>query len=196
MKPVHCPFCGVLPNFDPVEEVYGTFYEYDCGCGLSHVSLQISDLMTIEERKGDDFNDHQYGIVYRERAMNEAIKRWNTRTPCYNTKLSGAIMMNKQQAKKLCLIKWQYAKDSGCDFWDLKDWLDDNHRKVFMFRSECAYCEKYMDFGSHECRRCPLQKNGQNCFYGESFYQKWSDAKTKVTRKKYASLLYDAIERS
>ena len=78
LKP--CPFCGEIPVFEPAEENYGTFYEYNCICGMSHVGLQICDLMTLEERRDDNFSDDQYGIAYRERAKKEAIKLWNTRT--------------------------------------------------------------------------------------------------------------------
>ena len=76
-----CPFCGEDAEFEDIEDNYGTFYEYDCDCGLSRVSIQISDLMTIEERRESKFSDSRYESTYRERARNEAIRLWNTRTP-------------------------------------------------------------------------------------------------------------------
>jgi hypothetical protein len=79
-KLLPCPFCGKVPEFEPAEDNYGTYYEYDCDCGLSRISIQICELMSHEERMNDDFIDHQYGLVYRVRARSEAVKLWNTRT--------------------------------------------------------------------------------------------------------------------
>lgn len=75
LKP--CPFCGNIPE---LPDCYGTFYEFDCNCGIAGISIQISDLMTIEERIGDPFNGHKYNSKYIKRAEQEAIKAWNTRT--------------------------------------------------------------------------------------------------------------------
>lgn len=77
LKP--CPFCGVTPVFDEVGEIYGTYFEYSCDCGLVSISLQICDFMTVEERIYDGFENHKYGDRYCERALNEAIRLWNTR---------------------------------------------------------------------------------------------------------------------
>ena len=75
LKP--CPFCGKLPEF---EYNGGTFYEFECSCGLARVSIQICDLMTIEEREeGYDDKTHSYLPEFVKRAEIEAIKKWNTR---------------------------------------------------------------------------------------------------------------------
>lgn len=71
-----CPFCGekpLLPSGD------GTQYEIECDCGMSRSCVQISDLMTIEERVSDDFENYRYREEFVERAKDKAILQWNTR---------------------------------------------------------------------------------------------------------------------
>jgi Restriction alleviation protein Lar len=73
-----CPFCGGAPELPRGD---GTQYEIECGeCGQATASVQICDLMTIEERCSDPFNNYRHEEKYIERAKQEAIKRWNTRT--------------------------------------------------------------------------------------------------------------------
>lgn len=72
-----CPFCGSPPS---VCDGQGTQYEIGCGeCGRASVSIQISDLMTIEERINDDFIDFRYRQEYIDRAHEEAAEMWNER---------------------------------------------------------------------------------------------------------------------
>lgn len=75
LKP--CPFCGSIPI---LPDGYGTQYEIECnGCGQAVSSVQICDLMTIEERVDDEFKDYRYGEEFIERAKLVAIDKWNTR---------------------------------------------------------------------------------------------------------------------
>ncbi|BCD83638.1 hypothetical protein PSm6_00450 [Pseudomonas solani] len=75
LKP--CQFCGGTPDLPSGD---GTYYVIECGkCGWAVVGVQISDLMTIEERRGDPFTNYRYAEQYIERAKAEAIKQWNTR---------------------------------------------------------------------------------------------------------------------
>lgn len=75
LKP--CPFCGSTPDFPNGN---GTQYEIHCDdCGQSVASIQICDLMTLEERKAEQFINYRYSEEYIERAKNEAIDRWNER---------------------------------------------------------------------------------------------------------------------
>ena len=58
----------------------GTQYEIECGaCGGAMVSVQISTLMTHEERSSDPFTDYRYAEQFIQRAKTEAIELWNTR---------------------------------------------------------------------------------------------------------------------
>ena len=72
-----CPFCGSNPT---LPDGYGTQYEIECdGCGKATSSVQICDLMTLEERSDDEFKDYRYGEEFIERAKLVAIDGWNNR---------------------------------------------------------------------------------------------------------------------
>jgi len=71
-----CPFCGEAPYFD--EYTLGTCFDGP-GCCFAEVSIQISDLMTMDERLGELFVGNKYGKEYVARARAEAIRQWNTR---------------------------------------------------------------------------------------------------------------------
>ena len=78
LKP--CPFCGSVPE---LPSGGGTQYEIWCDdCGQAVSSIQISDLMTMDERVSmDDIKPpyYRFSEKYIDRAKAEAIKRWNTR---------------------------------------------------------------------------------------------------------------------
>jgi len=109
------------------------------------------------------------------------------------------IKMTKRKAKKLSLIKWEYARKYGCNFSELLFYLVTKHNDIYEMRSGCAYCEKYLcknKTGRSDCKKCPLYKIGEGCNELNSLYFKWRYCKNKNKRKKYASQLYDAILRS
>jgi hypothetical protein len=74
LKP--CPFCADIPEL-PLG--IGTQYEIECDCGLARSCVQISDLMTIEERLADPFTDYTYKPEFVERARAYTINQWNRR---------------------------------------------------------------------------------------------------------------------
>lgn len=75
LKP--CPFCGETPDLPSGD---GTYYVIECGeCGGAVVGIQISDLMTIEERQSDPVTDYRYAEQFIERAKAKATELWNTR---------------------------------------------------------------------------------------------------------------------
>ena len=93
-KLLPCPFCGDIPK---LPDGSGTQYEIFCDCGQASSCLQISDLMTIEERLPENLTppDYRYSKIYIDRAKDEAIKAWNTRqhddVKCRNVVLDLAI---------------------------------------------------------------------------------------------------------
>ncbi|MDN4147593.1 Lar family restriction alleviation protein [Pseudomonas tohonis] len=85
LKP--CPFCGETPDLPSGD---GTQYEIECGsCGMAMASVQISDFMTIEERKADPFTNYRYAEQFIDRAKAEAINQWNTRATPPAAQLQG-----------------------------------------------------------------------------------------------------------
>jgi len=77
-----CPFCGTVPEFPSGD---GTQYEIQCNdCGKSCASIQICDLMDIDERLGDQFINYRYQEKYVNRAKIAATESWNTRAHTKN----------------------------------------------------------------------------------------------------------------
>jgi hypothetical protein len=77
LKP--CPFCGEVPDFP---HGFGTQYEIECECGMAMSSVQICDLMTMDERNRPDAWSGEnicYAPGFVERAKREAVARWNER---------------------------------------------------------------------------------------------------------------------
>jgi hypothetical protein len=109
--------------------------------------------------------------------------------------------LSKRQAKKYSLIKWKYAKETGCDDISLNRWLEKEHSYIFVLYWSCGYCEKYWNKKEKNenliCIKCPLFKLwGQKCQSRTDPYARWHRAKTKKTRKKYAEIIYRDIKRS
>jgi len=73
LKP--CPFCSSQPEFDDT----GTQLELACNdCGIVTISVQISDLMSIDERC-NNWDGRRYKTEFVERAKKEAVAQWNNR---------------------------------------------------------------------------------------------------------------------
>lgn len=74
-----CPFCGQSPE---LPDGVGTQYEIECQCGMARSSVQICDLMTIEERQtGWVDSACAYEKQFIERAREAVIAAWNRRVP-------------------------------------------------------------------------------------------------------------------
>jgi hypothetical protein len=108
--------------------------------------------------------------------------------------------MTKQEAKKYSLIKWKYAKKTGCDWEELGKYLKIYRPNIYRMRCSCGYCEYYdtkfpKDRGLVNCgSRCPLGNSGSDTC--NTSYQDWKYAKTIKTRKKYAEIIYNDIKES
>src|SRR5690606_27565394 len=76
-KLLPCPFCMSVPN---LPDGNGTQYEIECNdCGQAVVSVQICDLMTVDERASHTFHNYRYSEEFVERAKAVTSERWNTR---------------------------------------------------------------------------------------------------------------------
>ena len=110
--------------------------------------------------------------------------------------------MTKKKAIEYSLIKWQYAKRTGCTEQQLANWIDKNQPDISTIQNECGLCEKYMvDNDIHLwsdrsglCVKCPLAKADFDCFTHKGLYRKWARGKNVAERKKIATKLYKVIE--
>jgi hypothetical protein len=115
--------------------------------------------------------------------------------------------MTFKKAKKDSLIKWRYAAKTGCDYWYIEDWLDDNYQVIFLYLSCCGFCQNYRSddtYISHyncgysvvkkSCQKCPLFKVGEWCGDKLSFYRLWESAKSTEGRKIFAQAMVELIE--
>lgn len=84
------------------------------------------------------------------------------------------VKLTKAQAKKSCLKDWNVRRKDGVPK-----------------TKGCAYCKKYI------CEKCPLTKLwGTNCSGESTPFIKWSTAKTKNAKMKWADVVYQDIKRS
>jgi hypothetical protein len=108
------------------------------------------------------------------------------------------MRLTKKKAREYSLIKWDYARKTGCNLVELFRWLSSNHKEVFLCMSSCGFCEydtQKKKKGEKDCIHCPLyQINHLYCFDGN--YNKWDKARKVETRKKYAEKIYQDIKRS
>ena len=104
-----CPFCQAIPPF-PSEE--GTSYDLECNCGKANVCIQISDLMTNEERSGASFKNYRYPQQFIDRAKEHAIQEWNTRA---GLKLAGTINYKAADGLKGSRVVWFESTNSFPD---------------------------------------------------------------------------------
>jgi hypothetical protein len=130
-----CPFCGGEPNFPESKDVYGSCYDYDCSCGMVMRIEQICDHMTIDERKSNNFENMQYGLVYIERVRNYCINEWNTRAQQgdYHEGLNEGIKIGRAEIAQLPSNDWVSVKDGmpKCKVYPT------NLRKVFIYVKGC-----------------------------------------------------------
>ena len=104
--------------------------------------------------------------------------------------------MTKLQSKNSALIKWDYARETGCTKRSLMVWLNIAYPEIFAYSSGCSFCEKYHT-PKNGCSSCSLYKLwGIICGNYKSLYRQWEWASTIETRKKYAELIYQDIKRT
>jgi hypothetical protein len=94
-----------------------------------------------------------------------------------------------KQAEKLHREKWECLAESGSD--DICDWPREELVEDFVNR--CSACEIASNgMSGLDCLRCPIEWDNEfNCYDDRSYFQKWANAKTPETRKKYATIIRD-----
>jgi len=100
------------------------------------------------------------------------------------------MRLTRKKAIALCIEMWTIHAETGCT----KDELPEKHQGI---NCDCWFCE-YDDQKSPnlKCVKCifPFEGGGLMCEDIIS-YQKWEDAKTPRTRKKYAKLFLGQIKK-
>jgi len=107
-------------------------------------------------------------------------------------------MITKLKAITDSLIKWDYARETGCHYNDVQYWIDKTYPNISHYRDHCGLCEyseERMDFPFREerCKVCPLVKVDESCFNRNSTYHSWVNSDNIKDRKKYARKTYNNI---
>ncbi|BCD88016.1 hypothetical protein PSm6_44230 [Pseudomonas solani] len=121
LKP--CPFCGETPDLPSGD---GTYYVIECGkCGWAVVGVQISDLMTIDERQADPFTENRYAEQFIERAKAQATELWGRRATPPAAQVQG---------EKPEVVAWRYGFSGGIvsDKACLDEWKTDGEYQPLM----------------------------------------------------------------
>ena len=89
-----------------------------------------------------------------------------------------------ERAHKLHKDKWgHFAKTGNKDIYACPNW-----ESMMNFPNRCSACA----IAKISCRFCPIKwDNGKICSDNDSYFQKWRNAKTPKTRKKYAAIIRD-----
>ena len=106
-------------------------------------------------------------------------------------------MYTLKEAIKDSLVKWGYAKETGCDLNKLLLYIFKEHKTIWGYIGSCGLCHySTLKIGDpfKRCSICPLAKAGEKCDKDGSLYQQWGLAKTKAVRKKLATKLYNIIK--
>lgn len=145
-----CPFCGDVPQLPGGD---GTQYEIECvGCGQAMASVQICDLMTIEERAEESFSNYRYQEQYVERARIEATKRWNERASLPVGVPDGYALVPKRMSLSpadIAAIMFQCGGDEDAEEFEdrfnggvlwVGETLDDDGSKSYGLNIACVEC--------------------------------------------------------
>lgn len=93
---------------------------------------------------------------------------------------------------------WKWLSETGA--YTKSDWPF--HEEISTLSNNCAFCEYFMKGRGRSlktmCKKCPLYKEASEddsgpCCYPA--YDIWTGTETKRERKKYARILYKAIDK-
>ncbi len=103
------------------------------------------------------------------------------------------MKLTKKKAIEITRKLWRHLADTGET--NKEEWLEDNGYGEM--HNDCPLCHfalKSRGEGYVPCTDCPYFKKYGECFVGAKPFREWADAKTKITRKKYAKLFLKELE--
>lgn len=148
-----CPFCGEQPV---IEYLNGSCLDYGChDCCMSTDSIQICDLMTIDERLAErelsQKNAYRHEQKFVDRAIAEAKKKWNNRAPAESTAEHGELVNQSQLRKDFeSIYSPAHARDYIFNEFASTYYLPDyaSNRRHYALQAYCAMWEKYKEIHS------------------------------------------------
>jgi hypothetical protein len=115
----------------------------------------------------------------------------------------GSMKLTKKKAKELSLIKWDYARKTGCTATELTIYLSEKNPFVYNLHSSCGMCEYtktkslIKDYDIPDCSKCPLAIIwDRECDDKHSLWSYWQITDSIPKRKKYAEQIYQDIKKS
>ncbi len=109
------------------------------------------------------------------------------------------MKLTRKKAIELCIELWTWLAKTGRDKPEWPDW--EKYESISLYCWFCEYDNRQRErYGKSElCLYCPLARElGVKCEAkveeGKTLYDKWSEAKTPRTRKKYALLFLGQIQ--
>lgn len=104
------------------------------------------------------------------------------------------MKLTKKKAIKIAIELWTDLTETGEAI--KRDWT--GWEKYGHMTASCPFCEygnrKDRHSGGGICFSCPYYQVFGYCTDGKAPYWKWDGAKTKTTRKKYASLFLEQLK--
>lgn len=105
------------------------------------------------------------------------------------------MKLSRKKAIKLCIELWEWLAKTGKEKSDWPGWEKYDHACSYCWFCEYDRQQEKRYIKQSNCSYCPLVKRlGIKC--DESFYDKWENAKTPRTRKKYAKLFLGQIRQT
>jgi hypothetical protein len=97
--------------------------------------------------------------------------------------------MTEEDYRAAHIELWKWLHDNPSE--DKEDWPG-WAKYGFVVRNcfACDYACELEDF--NECERCPIREKTGECDFSYSIWNRWRDAETDRTRKKYAAIIRDA----
>lgn len=109
--------------------------------------------------------------------------------------------LTRKKAIELCIELWTWCAKTGRPKEEWPEW--EKWEAIYgSIRNKCWFCaydryqsDRYQSYHDDRiCTYCPLDRAIQTELCGQPYYPKYRKAKTRKTRKKYASLFLEMIK--